>query len=72
MIHEGGWTITGDPNAEVTFLDPEGDPHGTSRPRNLPPPIPTRTGNDITRAHQRARRLVEHRRAASRAVSRTR
>ena len=57
LIHEGGWTITGNPNREVTFHDPDGNPHGTSRPRNKPPPIPTRTGTHITQAHQRAHAL---------------
>ena len=54
LIHEGGWTITGDPNGEVTFHDPEGNPRGTSRPRTPPKPILTRTGRDIARARDRA------------------
>ena len=54
LIHEGGWTITGNPNGEITFHDPDGKPCGTSRPRNPPTPIPTQTGRDITRAQQRA------------------
>jgi hypothetical protein len=57
LIHEGGWTITGDPNGEVTFHDPHGNPQGTSRPRNLPPPIPTRIGKQITCAIERAHQL---------------
>ena len=63
LIHEGGWTITGDPNGEVTFHDPDGNPRGTSRPRKRRPPIPTRTGTDITLAQQRARDLVSTRAA---------
>ena len=54
LIHEGGWTITGDPNAEITFHDPDGNPRGTTRPRKPPKPIPTRTGRDIARAQERA------------------
>jgi Domain of unknown function (DUF222) len=57
MIHEGGWTIEGDPNGEVTFYDLDGNPQGSSRPRNQPPPIPTCIGNEITRALERARAL---------------
>jgi len=67
LIHEGGWTITGNPNGEITFHDPDGNHRGTSRPRNLPPPIPTRTGTEITRVLQRAdalRPLVSSARAA--------
>jgi hypothetical protein len=57
LIHEGGWTITGDPNGEITFHDPEGNPRGTSRPRNRPKPIITRAGRDVIRAHERALEL---------------
>ena len=57
LIHEGGWTITGDPNGEVTFHDPDGNPRGTTRPRNPPKPILTRAGRDVTRAQKRATRL---------------
>jgi Domain of unknown function (DUF222) len=54
LIHEGGWTVTGDPNGEITFHDPDGNLRGTTKPRNLPPPIPTRIGNELTRARERA------------------
>jgi hypothetical protein len=57
LIHEGGWTITGDPNGEVTFHDPDGNPHSSSRPRTRPLPIPTRTGTDVTQAVERAHQL---------------
>jgi hypothetical protein len=57
LIHEGGWTITGDPNREITFYDADGNQRGISRPRTLPPPIPTRTGTEINHAHQRAHAL---------------
>jgi hypothetical protein len=60
LIHEGGWTITGNPNAEVTFHDPDGNPRGSTRPRTQPPPIPTRTGTDNTRTRQRAHALRQH------------
>jgi len=58
LIHEGGWTITGDPNGEVTFHDPDGNPQGTSRPRTPPKPIPTQAGRDIARARKRALELL--------------
>jgi hypothetical protein len=69
MIHEGGWSVEGDPSGELTFLDPDGNPHGTTRPRNLPPPLPTRLGNEITQIRARtdalrvriAQRSVQHR-----------
>lgn len=57
LIHEGGWTITGNPNAEVTFHDPGGKPRGTSRPRNPREPILTRAGREVARARERARDL---------------
>jgi Domain of unknown function (DUF222) len=57
LVHEGGWTIEGDPNREITFYDADHNHRGTSRPRNHPPPIPTRTGNQITQARQRAHAL---------------
>ncbi len=60
LIHEGNWTITGDPNGEITFHDPDGNPQGTSRTRNPPKPIPTRTGRDIERAQTRAQALRHH------------
>jgi Domain of unknown function (DUF222) len=60
LIHEGGWTLTGDPNGEVSFFDPEGKGYGTTRPRNLPPAIPTRIGNEIAGARRRVEEL--HRR----------
>jgi len=59
LVHEGGWTITGNASHEITFHDPNGNAVGTSRPRNPPKPIPTRTGRDITRAKTRASEL-EH------------
>jgi hypothetical protein len=61
LIHEGGWTITGNPNGEITFLDPDGNRRGATRPRNRPPPVPTRTGTEITRALERAHELRAHR-----------
>ena len=63
LVHEGGWTITGDPNGEITFHDPDGNPRGSSRPRRRPPPIPTRIGTEITQAHGRVRDLVPSRAA---------
>ena len=65
LIHEGGWTITGNPNGEVTFHDPDGIARGSTRPRNPPKPIPTRAGRDITRARKRALELRRCARGAS-------
>jgi Domain of unknown function (DUF222) len=59
LIHEGGWTVTGDPNGELTFHDPDGRPRGTSRPRRRPPPILTRAGEDRERARQRVEQLKD-------------
>jgi hypothetical protein len=58
LLHEGGWTVRGDPNGELTFYDPNGNPHGTSRPRKRPPPILTRAGQDAELARQRVRELA--------------
>ena len=58
LIHEGGWTITGDPNTEVTFHDPDGDPRGSTRSRKPPKHIPTRTGREVARAKERATALT--------------
>jgi hypothetical protein len=42
LVHEGGWTIEGNPNGEVTFVSPDGTRRLPSRPRpkrpKLPPP----------------------------------
>jgi hypothetical protein len=59
LVGAGGWTITGDPNGEITFSDPDGNPRGTSTPRHPPPLIATRTGNEITQARERSQRLRE-------------
>jgi hypothetical protein len=65
LIHEGGWTLTGDPNGEISFFDPDGKCHGTTRPRNVPPPIPTRIGNEIAGARRRVDELQRHRVASA-------
>ncbi len=54
LIHEGGWTIEGDPNGEVAFFDPDGNPQGSTRPRKQPPPLPTRLGSEIACIRARA------------------
>ena len=38
LIHKGRWTLTGNPNADLTFTSPEGESH-RSRPPN--PQLPT-------------------------------
>jgi hypothetical protein len=53
-IHEGGFTVTGDPNGELTFYDPDGNPIGSSRPRRPPPPLLTRAGKLVEQAQRRA------------------
>ena len=40
LIHEGGWTITGDPNGEITFHDPDGNPAAPADPANGHHPSP--------------------------------
>jgi hypothetical protein len=37
LVHEGGWTIVGDPNGEVTFVAPGGARRVPSRPQPLHP-----------------------------------
>jgi len=62
LIHEGGWTITGDPNTEVTFHDPDGNARGTTRPRKPRAPVLTKAGREVARARERT---LELRRFAS-------
>jgi hypothetical protein len=47
IVHEGGWTITGDPNAELTFTSPTGRTL-TSHPPNLTPELRTRIDRALT------------------------
>jgi hypothetical protein len=61
LIHEGGWTLTGDPNGEISFFDPDGNFYGTTRPRKLPQPIPTRMGDEIAGARRRVDELQRRR-----------
>jgi hypothetical protein len=58
LIHEGGWTVTGDPNGELTFYDAEGRCRGTTTPRRRPPPILTQAGKDRELILERVRSLV--------------
>lgn len=58
LVHEGGWTVRGDPNGELTFSDPDGNCRGSSRPRKRPPPILTRAGELAALARERARALA--------------
>jgi Domain of unknown function (DUF222)/HNH endonuclease len=37
LVHTGRWTITGNPNGELTFISPTGT-HHTTRPPSHPPP----------------------------------
>jgi hypothetical protein len=41
LVHEGGWTIEGTPDAELTFISPHGR-RCTSRPKPLQPQVRTR------------------------------
>jgi hypothetical protein len=43
-VHEGGWTITGNPNTETTFHHPNGVKTLTSRPFRPPPQTRERIG----------------------------
>jgi hypothetical protein len=43
-VHEGGWTITGNPNGDVTFHHPNGHKTFTSRPFRPPPRCRERIG----------------------------
>ncbi|MGH8899518.1 MAG: DUF222 domain-containing protein [Egibacteraceae bacterium] len=42
-VHEGGWTVTGDADATLTFHPPFGWPHHQPRPRPRPPGPAPRT-----------------------------
>lgn len=52
MLHEGGWTVTGDANGELHFFDRDGRRIGSSTPHERPEPILTRRG--------RSRAALEH------------
>jgi hypothetical protein len=58
LIHEGGWTVRGEPNGELTFYDPDDNLRGSSRPRKRPPPILTEAGEIAERARARIRALA--------------
>jgi hypothetical protein len=48
LVHEGGWSVTGNADAEVTFTSPEGRSH-TGRP----PPLRPDTRQRAQRTHRR-------------------
>jgi hypothetical protein len=54
LVHEGGWTLEGDADGELTFRSPYGREH-RSRPRPLDPNVRRRaqdaTGADLRAAH---------------------
>jgi hypothetical protein len=50
--------VTGDPNGELIFHDPDGNARGSTRPRKRPPPILTRAGRDRERVRERIRALA--------------
>ncbi|MDZ7677144.1 MAG: DUF222 domain-containing protein [Acidimicrobiales bacterium] len=41
LVHEGGWTIEGNPNGEITFISPDGRRRLPSRPQPLHPKVRT-------------------------------
>ncbi|MDZ7677584.1 MAG: DUF222 domain-containing protein [Acidimicrobiales bacterium] len=41
LVHEGGWTIEGNPNGEITFVSPDGRRRLRSRPQPLHPKVRT-------------------------------
>lgn len=46
MLHEGGWTVTGDANGELEFRDRDGRLIDTTRPHERARPILTKQGRD--------------------------
>jgi hypothetical protein len=53
MLHEGGWTVTGNPDGQLDFYDRAGQHLGSSTPHPRTEPILTRRG--------RSRATLEHR-----------
>ncbi|MDZ7679494.1 MAG: DUF222 domain-containing protein [Acidimicrobiales bacterium] len=39
LVHEGGWSIRGDPNGEITFVSPDGRRRLPSRPQPVDPSL---------------------------------
>jgi hypothetical protein len=63
-VHDGGFSIAGDPNGDPTFHDPAGNVVGRSRPRRRPPSLPTRAGLEIESIRERLRELRRERLSA--------
>jgi hypothetical protein len=71
MLHEGGWTVRGDPNGSLEFYDRNGRFVGSSEPYRPRPPIETKQGRarrgfeararGRARVSQNARQLVPSR-----------
>lgn len=56
MLHEGGWTVTGDANGKLDFFDRDGRHLGSSTPHERPEPIFTRRGRSRAELHDRIRK----------------
>jgi hypothetical protein len=53
MLHEGGWTVTGNPNGQLDFHDRNGNHIGSSTPHQPAQPIVTRRGKQRADLHNR-------------------
>jgi hypothetical protein len=53
MLHEGGWTVRGDPNHQLAFYDRDGRYLGTTKPHEPATPILTKRGTTRARMHRR-------------------
>ena len=62
MLHEGGWTVTGNPDGRLDFRDRQGNHLGSSTPHERARPILTRRGKSRAaldeRIHERALDLL--------------
>ncbi len=62
MLHEGGWTVTGNPDGRLDFHDRRGNHLGSSTPHERPKPILTRRGRTRAaldkRIHERTQALL--------------
>lgn len=62
MLHEGGWTVVGNPNSELKFYDRTGAFVGSSMPHQPAKPVPTRRRRNrhTDRLTRERVRLLQH------------
>jgi hypothetical protein len=64
MLHEGGWTVTGNPDGQLDFRDRQGRHIGSSTPHERAQPILTRRGKQRAALDNRIRQRASALRAA--------